>query len=332
MYLKELDARISGYALPADQSPCLYTDAAVEGILEESTLADIRDTNRLAESMSAAEPEIVFHLAAQPLVRRSYEDPAGTYEVNVMGTVRLFEAIRRCASVRVVVNVTTDKVYENKEWFYGYREVDALGGFDPYSSSKACSEMVSAAYRDSFFPVSRYSSHGVAIATARSGNVIGGGDWATDRLVPDAVRAFAANEALLLRDPLSTRPWQHVLEPIAGYLLLARKLREDGATYSGAWNFGPQPDDAKPVGEVVAKLAEMWGSGIITKAVKADQPHEAGLLNLDSSKARALLAWKPRWTICEALQTTVDWYKAYFARWKLSDLCRDQIAQHRALK
>jgi CDP-glucose 4,6-dehydratase len=280
----------------------------------------------LSEAVSAAKPEVVFHLAAQPLVKDSYSYPIETYSTNVMGTVNLLEAVRSTASVRAVVNITTDKVYENREWVWGYRETDALGGFDPYSNSKACSELVTSAYRDSFFNEKNYQNHQVAIATARSGNVIGGGDWAANRLLPDCISAFQSNKKVILRYPNSVRPWQHVLDTLNGYLMLARKLFEEGSQFGGGWNFSPDPADGKTVSWIVDAAARLWGQNSGYIAVPTESAHETGLLMLDSSKSRYALGWKPRWHIEYALSHTVGWFKSFHAGENAYQLCRSQIA------
>jgi CDP-glucose 4,6-dehydratase len=265
----------------------------------------------LTIAMQNAAPEIVIHMAAQPLVRRSYVDPVETYSTNVMGTVNLFEAVRQTHSVRAVVNVTTDKCYENKEWSWGYRENEPMGGFDPYSSSKGCSELVTAAYRNSFFSSSKHIEHQVALATARAGNVIGGGDWAEDRLIPDILRAIQAGQPVNIRNPQSTRPWQHVLEPLSGYLALAEKLYSSGVSFAEAYNFGPSDEDSKPVQWIVEQLTEQWGAGANWKLDQAEHLHEAHYLKLDSSKAKIRLNWQPRWTLAQALENIIVWHKAY---------------------
>ncbi|MFC4599692.1 CDP-glucose 4,6-dehydratase [Cohnella hongkongensis] len=259
LWLSHKGARVTGYSLSPPTSPSLFKLAKVESQIEKSILGNIIDYDRLNSALQEAQPEIVIHMAAQPLVRESYKSPLETYQVNVMGTVNLFEAIRNTESVRAVVNVTTDKCYQNNEWEWGYRENEPLGGYDPYSSSKACSELVTAAYRNSFFPKDLYASHGVAIASARAGNVIGGGDWATDRLIPDVIRSMLKREKVTIRNPHSIRPWQHVLEPLGGYMLLAELLYEHGTQYGEAWNFGPEDQDVKPVQWIVENLAYKWG-------------------------------------------------------------------------
>lgn len=307
LWLTQLGAEVSGFALEPPSDPSVFDDARLAELLTAHRIGDIRDTEALSAFVAEVRPEVVLHLAAQPLVRDSYDDPVGTYATNVMGTVHLLEAVRACDSVRAVVSVTSDKCYENREWEYSYRENDAMGGFDPYSSSKGCAEIVTTAYRRSFF-----SAPGSArIASARAGNVVGGGDWARDRIVPDCIRALGRGEAVVLRNPDAVRPWQHVLEPLAGYLTLAASLLEDGAAV-GAWNFGPDPDGGVPVRDVVEKLLAAWGSGSWElDPAAASQPHEAKLLRLDSTKARTQLGWRPVWDIAETLSKTAAWYGAW---------------------
>ena len=301
-WLSDMGARVHGYALEPPPGPGFFRETQLERRLACSNIGDIRNLDSLTKSIDAAQPEILFHMAAQPLVRASYALPKETFETNVMGTVNVLEAALKVDSLRAVVNITTDKCYENKEWHYGYRETDPLGGRDPYSASKAGSELVTAAYRDSFF-----SKLGIGIASARAGNVIGGGDWAVDRLIPDFLRALDAGEILQIRSPTAIRPWQHVLEPLSGYLLLANALCEHGAAYANAWNFGPRDADAKCVGWVVDKLCAL-NPGSRWESVNSEQPHEAGLLKLDSSRATALLGWAPRWNLETALTKTVEWH------------------------
>ena len=288
-----------------------------------STIGDIRDLVALGSALAAFRPDIVIHMAAQPLVRLSYAEPVETYATNVMGTVHLLEAVRRTPGVRVVVNVTTDKCYENREWAWGYREDEAMGGFDPYSSSKGCAELVSSAYRQSFF-----QQDGPALATARAGNVIGGGDWASDRLVPDVLRAFERGAPVVIRNPSSTRPWQHVLEPLSGYLVLAQHLWRDGAAYAQGWNLGPRDEDARPVQWIVEQLVERWGAGARWELDGASHPHEAHYLKLDISKARSRLGWQPRWHLGDALQHIVTWHRAWLERQDVRALCLQQIAHY----
>jgi CDP-glucose 4,6-dehydratase len=301
LWLTALGARVSGYALEPSSSPSLWALAeAKSGIA--STIADIRDLGALQQAIGAFQPQIVFHLAAQSLVRPSYDDPVGTYATNVMGTVHLLEAVRKTGGVRAVVNVTSDKCYENLESGQAYRESDPMGGRDPYSSSKGCAELVTAAYRASF-------PGGSAIASARAGNVIGGGDWAQDRIVPDTVRAALSGKAVQVRNPRAVRPWQHVLEPLAGYLRLAEQLHDTPAMFAEGWNFGPDEKDAVPVETVVSTITRLWGPQASWAADKGAHPHEAHFLKLDSSKARSRLGWKPRLGLQMALEWTVGWYK-----------------------
>ena len=324
LWLSMLGAEVTGYALEPPTTPSLYVLAHV-GELVTSIIADVRDLDRLKAEMMSASPYIVIHMAAQPLVRDSYKIPVETYAINVMGTVHLLEALRACPSVKAVVNVTTDKVYENREWAWGYRENEPFGGYDPYSNSKACSELVTAAYRSSYFNPCDYAQHGVAVASARAGNVIGGGDWAEDRLIPDIIRAILAGEPVRIRNPYAIRPWQHVLEPLSGYLLLAQKLYEDGAHYAEGWNFGPPENDAKPVLWLVERLCAMWGDGASWQLDSGDHPHEAHYLKLDCSKAHAELGWWPRWGLEKALESIVAWSRVYRAAGDFREICVQQI-------
>jgi len=325
-WLLELGARVTGYSLPPDPELSYFSWCRLDRRVN-SVIADIRDLNTLKETIAGLQPEIVFHLAAQPLVRHSYMEPVATFETNVMGTVNLLEAMRAAPSVKAGVIVTSDKCYQNHEWVWGYRENDVLGGHDPYSASKACAEIVTAAYRKSFLGL---NGHRIAVATARAGNVIGGGDWAADRLLPDAVRALRRNAPLVLRNPDSVRPWQHVLEPLAGYIMLAQKLYYDSARFSGAFNFASNEEDAIPV----AKLAEMairhWGTGswqAATGSEASSSPHEADYLRLDSGKARQLLGWRPRLPLEQAVKMTIDWYREALRRPEsdMYDLSRCQL-------
>lgn len=324
LWLQHLGAEVHGYALPSPTSPGLFEVANVAGGMASSTIADIRDAAVFTRAMRSARPEIVLHLAAQPLVRHSYAAPVETYATNVMGTVHLFEAVRATPGVRAVVNVTTDKCYENREWVWPYRENEALGGYDPYSSSKACAEIVTAAWRRSFFDAA-----GVQIASARAGNVIGGGDWAADRLLPDFLRAMDAGKPLVVRSPGATRPWQHVLEPLAGYLLLAEKLCTEGAAFAEAWNFGPDEADARPVQWIVETLCSRMASAA-WHCDTAPQPHEANTLRLDSAKAHARLGWRPRWNLQRALAATLDWHQAWKMGVAMKDFCLGQIEAYSA--
>ena len=309
LWLQQLGAKVTGFALAAPTDPSLFEAAQVASGMR-SIIGDIRDGAVLRQAMSEARPDIVLHLAAQALVKRSYADPVETYGTNVMGLVNLYEAIRATPGVRAVLNVTSDKCYDNKEWAWGYRENDGLGGYDPYSNSKACAELVTAAYRNSYFNADRYAEHGVALASARAGNVIGGGDWAADRLIPDILRAIAKDEPVAIRSPGAIRPWQHVLEPLSGYLILARKLFEEGVAYADGWNFGPYEGDVKPVAWIVEHIARAWGPGAAWRLDASPHPHEAHYLKLDCAKARSALGWKPRWNIEQAIDRIVDWHKA----------------------
>lgn len=308
LWLQSMGARVSGFALDPATEPSLFVQARVaEGI--DDRRGDVRDLGVLLDLIADVQPEIVLHLAAQPLVRESYRDPLGTYSSNVMGTLNLLEAIRQVGGVRACVLVTTDKVYANQEWVWPYRENEALGGHDPYSSSKACCEILAQSYAASFFPAEQYAEHGLALATARAGNVLGGGDFSPERLIPDVLKAWSGGEPVTLRYPQAVRPWQHVLEPLAGYLQLAAALYEKGPDYAGAWNFGPGEADMCSVGEVVATLASQWPHAPGVQVEKSDL-HEAGLLRLDSSRARKLLNWQPRWSLQECLEQTLGWHLA----------------------
>lgn len=326
LWLQSMGAKVHGYALDPPTKINLFTVAEIGKSMASSVIADIRNANILEQAMKSAQPEIIFHLAAQPLVRYSYAQPAETYEVNVMGTVNLLEAVRRTPGVKAVVNITTDKCYENQEWVWSYRESDAMGGFDPYSSSKACAELVTAAYRRSFLDVA-----GISLASARAGNVIGGGDWATDRLVPDLLRAMDSGETLKIRSPLATRPWQHVLEPLSGYLMLAEQLYSGEAGFAEAWNFGPADEDARPVKWIVERVAEMR-KDFTWLCDEAPQPHEANDLRLDSSKARRQLNWQPRWRLQTALQKTLEWHDAWRKSEGMRAVTLAQITGYRAEK
>ena len=311
IWLGELGAEVYGYALDPPTDPSLFQLAKLDSRIG-STIGDIRDRESLRKALCAVRPEIVVHMAAQPLVRLSYEDPLLTYETNVMGTANLFEAVRGCDSVRAVVIITTDKCYENREWPWGYRENEALGGYDPYSSSKACAELVAASYRSSFFNPKEYGkSHNVAVATARAGNVIGGGDWAKDRLVPDVVKAIGEGRKVSIRSPEAIRPWQHVLEPLSGYLSLAEALCEEGSAYAEAWNFGPYDHDSRPVKWIVERLCSYWPGSAGFEIDKGPKPHEAACLKLDCSKALFRLGWKPVWSLETALRKIVEWNLAF---------------------
>lgn len=327
LWLQDLGAHVTGYALKPPTDPSLFEIARVaQGM--NSIEGDIRHLELLRDAMRAAQPEIVIHMAAQPLVRYSYQHPVETYETNVMGTVNVLEAVRTTSTVRAVVNITTDKCYENREWVWGYRESDPMGGYDPYSSSKGCAELVSAAYRSSYFNPAEYSKHRVAVATVRAGNVIGGGDWAADRLVPDVLAAFAQGKPVAIRSPQAIRPWQHVLEPLRGYLMLAERLVDAGSAYAEAWNFGPADEDARSVGWIVQHLASLWGEGASVEIAEGNHPHEAGYLKLDISKVRARLDWAPKWPLGVALAKIVDWHREYLASGDMRAKCAQQIREY----
>lgn len=327
LWLHRLGAEVTGYALEPPTRPNLFELCCV-GELVRSTISDIRDGRKLAKSMAESRPDIVIHMAAQPIVRESYRDPVETYSTNVMGTVNLFEAVRKSPSVRAVVNVTTDKCYENREGTRGYQETEPLGGYDPYSSSKACSELVTSAYRSSFFNPVEHETHGVGVASARAGNVIGGGDWAMDRLLPDCVRAVLKREKILIRNPHAVRPWQHVLEPLSGYLTLAQKLCEDGPGFSERWNFGPDDRDARPVEWVVRRFCDAWGPIGAYEIDKGEHPYEAHFLKLDCSKARTRLGWSPRWSLEQAIDRVAEWTKGYMENRDLHEICVRQVEQY----
>lgn len=331
LWLNKLGADVTGYALQPPTEPSLYELCNIEGLVT-SVISDVRDGGALSAALQKATPEIVIHLAAQPLVRDSYKIPVETYAINVMGTVHLLEAVRHCKSVKAVVNVTTDKCYENREWVWGYRENEPMGGYDPYSNSKGCSELVTAAYRSSFFNPQDYVSHGVALASARAGNVIGGGDWASDRLIPDCIRSLLKGERIFIRNPHSIRPWQHVLEPLGGYLLLAEKLYHDGPSYAEGWNFGSNEADAKPVEWLVEKLCAKWGGTASYAIDKGEHPHEAHYLKLDCSKAKSCLGWQPRWHLEKAIDAIVAWTLAYDEHRDLRAVCLEQIADYEGLR
>jgi CDP-glucose 4,6-dehydratase len=310
LWLSSMGAKVTGYALAPNTQPNLFEQLDLAQDLTQSHYANICDLSTLKQAIKDASPEIVIHMAAQALVRYSYVNPVETYATNVMGTVNVLECIRSVSSVRAVVVVTSDKCYENKEWAWGYRENEAMGGYDPYSNSKGCAELVVNAYRDSFFSANKYAQHGVAIASARAGNVIGGGDWSEDRLIPDAIRAFEAKQTLMIRNPLATRPWQHVLEPLSGYLILAQALYEKGTQLNGGWNFGPRDEDVRTVKEVINELILQWGNQASWSQDTSEQPHEAHALKLDCSKAKQYLHWAPRWSLEQALQKIVEWHQS----------------------
>ncbi|MFN7131860.1 MAG: CDP-glucose 4,6-dehydratase [Myxococcales bacterium] len=330
LWLAELGAEVTGFALAPETSPALFDAVGVERTCRH-ILGDLRDRERLRAAVREARPDFVFHLAAQALVRRSYAEPLETLETNVLGTAALLETLRQEQRPCAVVVVTSDKCYENREWSWGYREDDPMGGHDVYSMSKGAAELVTSSYRRSFFPPDRLEQHGVAVATVRAGNVIGGGDWSKDRLVPDIVRSLAAGEPVGIRNPRSVRPWQHVLEPLGGYLVLGAALASaDARQYCEAWNFGPRTEDAEPVSRLVEQMIELWGAGRWVDWSEPSAPHEAGVLRLSIDKAFAKLGWQPRWNVREALQQTVTWYRAHLSGASADELRALCIAQIRA--
>jgi len=330
LWLQSMGAQVTGYALAPPTNPSLFEIAEV-GQGMTSVIGDIRDLTKLQSVFAVHQPEIVIHMAAQPLVRYSYQNPVETYFTNVMGTVHLLEAVRNTSGVKAVVNITTDKCYENREWVWGYRENEPMGGFDPYSSSKGCAELVSSAYRSSFFNANNYAQHGVATATVRAGNVIGGGDWAQDRLIPDILAAFEQGRRVDIRNPYAIRPWQHVMEPLRGYLTLAEQLFEQGPSFGEGWNFGPNDEDAKPVGWIVEQMAALWGTDAQWHIDNGEHPHEAHFLKLDISKARSRLDWHPALRLKEALALIVDWSKQRAAGANMRQLTLDQLRSYQAL-
>jgi len=323
LWLQTMGAIVKGYSLEPNTQPNLFTEAKVAENME-SEIGNIKDLENLSTSMTAFNPDVLIHMAAQPLVRLSYQEPVDTYATNVMGTVNVLEAARKCSNLKAIVSVTTDKCYENKEWDWGYRENEAMGGHDPYSSSKGCAELVTASYRRSFFNTAASAS----LASARAGNVIGGGDWADDRLIPDILRAFEKSEAVVIRNPLSTRPWQHVLEPIAGYLVLAENLYIHGDVFAEAWNFGPKEEDCKPVSWILDKMVTRWGKGASWNLDTNTNPHEAGFLKLDCSKAGNRLKWQPKWTLDESLRLIIDWHQNYLSGHDVKKDCLKEINKY----
>jgi CDP-glucose 4,6-dehydratase len=327
LWMQSMGAQVTGFALQPPTNPSLFEVANVaQGMT--SLIGDIRDAEALSKAMRDTAPDIVIHMAAQPLVRYSYVNPVETYSTNVMGTVHLLEAVRQTPSVRAVVNVTSDKCYDNKEWVWGYRENEPMGGFDPYSNSKGCAELVASAYRNSFFNPAKYNEHKVALASVRAGNVIGGGDWAEDRLIPDILRAISDNKPVVIRSPHAIRPWQHVLEPLSGYLLLAEKLYGQGIAYAEGWNFGPNDEDAKPVQWIVERLTAQWGDGATWQLDGGEHPHEAHYLKLDCSKAKMRLDWQPRWHLSHTLEMIVEWQRAWLSQQDMRSFTLKQIEQY----
>lgn len=325
--LNQLGAKVYGYALEPPTIPSLFELCKI-GNTVNSVFGDIRDREKLSKYINEVCPEIVIHMAAQPLVRESYKNPVETYEINVMGTVNVLEAVRSCESIKAVVNVTTDKCYENKEWYWGYRENEPLGGYDPYSNSKACSELVTSAFRNSYFNSLDYSRHGVALASVRAGNVIGGGDWAKDRLIPDCIQAILEEREILIRNPYAIRPWQHVLEPLCGYLILAEKLYTYGSEFASSWNFGSEESDARTVKYIVEKMCSLWGHNASYTIDNNINPYESHYLKLDCSKAKNKLHWYPRWNLDTAIAKTIEWIKVYKNKGDVLGECKKQIQDY----
>lgn len=327
LWLNSLGAEVTGYALKPPTEPSLFELCKIDELIN-SVIGDVRDLPLLQKTINAVKPEILIHMAAQPLVRDSYIKPVETYEINVMGTVNVLEAVRNITGTKAVVNVTTDKCYENKEWVWGYREHEPFGGYDPYSNSKACSELVTDAYRKSFFAPEEYEKHNLAVASARAGNVIGGGDWGKDRLMTDCMLALLKGEKINIRSPEAIRPWQHVLEPLSGYLNLAENLFDKGPEYAEGWNFGPDDNDAKTVQWIVNRLCHSWGKNAGYQIDQADHPHEANYLKLDCSKAKMKLGWSPRWNLKIAIDKIVEWIRAYQNGADVKEICLKQINEY----
>jgi CDP-glucose 4,6-dehydratase len=330
LWLDALGAKVTGLALDPPTQPNLFQQAGV-ALSIRSVLMDIRDFPRLKTALAECRPEVIIHMAAQSVVRRGYEDPIETYSSNVMGTVHLFEALRQLKHPCTVLNVTSDKCYENREFLWGYRENEPMGGHDPYSNSKGCAELVTSAFRDSYFPPESWERHGVALASARAGNAVGGGDWTSDQLIPDVMRAFLAGRPCEIRNPCATRPWQFVLEPLRGYLMLAERLSGDAPKFASGWNFGPADSDARQVSWIAEKLACSWGDNASWHRDETTHPHEAHSLKLDASKAKALLNWHPVLPLNQALEWIVEWYRGYQASADLRKLTCSQIERYEAL-
>ncbi|MEA3547251.1 MAG: CDP-glucose 4,6-dehydratase [Thermodesulfobacteriota bacterium] len=331
LWLQNKGANVVGYALSPPTTPNFFEVGNIASGLE-SILGDIRDFEKMKSVVDNHQPEIVIHMAAQPLVRYSYNNPIETYETNVMGTVNVLEAVRQTDCVKVVLIITSDKCYENKEWLWGYRENDPMGGHDPYSNSKGCAELVTSAYRKSYFSESGNSDHGVAVATARAGNVIGGGDWGLDRLVPDIMQAVMEDRSVEIRYPHAVRPWQHVLEPLDGYMCLIERLWKNGSQYGGGWNFGPSDEDCKPVSWILSTLDSLWKGGVSWNADEADNPHEANYLKLDCSKSRTLLGWAPKLDLMETIELVVEWYEGYVGKQNMRVLAGRQISRYESME
>jgi CDP-glucose 4,6-dehydratase len=321
LWLHSLGAIVKGYALSPPTDPSLFNEAKIDSIID-SQIGDIRDQDLLHESITTFNPDILIHMAAQPLVRYSYDAPIETYEVNVIGTAKVLEAARSCSNLKAIVNITTDKCYENDGRSEGYKESDPMGGHDPYSSSKGCAELVTSAYRRSFL-----QDQGIGLASVRAGNVIGGGDWADDRLIPDILRSFEKNEPVVIRNPKATRPWQHVLEPLSGYLVLAQKLYGEQDKYAEGWNFGSNETDVRPVDWILDKMIIKW----LNSSWELDQnsnPHEAVFLKLDISKAESKLGWKPVWELNQTLEKIIDWHKAWLNKEDMQTICLAEIEEY----
>jgi len=327
LWLQNLEAEVLGYALSPPSKPNLFEIAEIADGMTCIT-GDIHDLEHLKAVLAQHKPEIVIHMAAQALIRRSYTDPVQTYTTNVLGTVNVLEAVRKSRNVRAVVCITSDKCYENKEWLWGYRENERMGGRDPYSSSKACAELVISAYRDSYFSAETYKRHGVAVASSRAGNVIGGGDWARDRLIPDTMKAVLENRPIFIRNPNATRPWQYVLEPLSGYLSLAERLCTHGAEFAQSWNFGPRQEANKSVSWIAEYITTQWGNGSHWKLDPAPHAHENHYLKLDSSKASSLLGWSTKLSLATTLDWIVEWYRGYQQKENVRHLTRAQIARY----
>ena len=320
LWLQLMGAEVKGFSLAPPTQPALFEVAKV-GDNMQTEIGDIRNLQQLSQSIRAFNPDVLLHLAAQPLVRLSYKEPVDTYSTNVMGTVNVLEAARYAPQLKSVVIITTDKCYENREWEWGYRENEPMGGHDPYSNSKGCAELVVSAYRRSFF----YTNDTTAVASARAGNVIGGGDWADDRLIPDILRAFEQQQPVIIRNPLSTRPWQHVLEPLSGYLVLAERLYNEGNAFAEGWNFGPKDDDCQPVQWILEKMVQFWGEGARYEWDKSEQPHEANFLKLDCSKAATRLKWHPQWRLADTLEKIVHWHRSWLQGADMQTHCLYEI-------
>lgn len=323
LWLKDMGAIVKGYSLDVNTNPSLFVKANVsEGM--HSEIGDIRDLEKLSKSINVFNPDILIHMAAQPLVRLSYKEPIDTYTTNVIGTVNVLEASRKCENLKAIVSVTSDKCYKNNEWDWAYRENEPMGGHDPYSSSKGCAEIITSAYRSSFF----YSKNSASIASARAGNVIGGGDWSNDRLIPDILKSFEKSKPVIIRNPTSIRPWQHVLEPLSGYLVLAQELYTNGSEFAEGWNFGPRNEDCKPVSWIIDEMVKYWGGNASWNLDETINPHEASFLKLDCSKAENRLKWKPKWTLKQTLKSIIDWHHVYLNDGDVNAQCLKEIKKY----